>query len=136
MKVIDATDSVMGRLAMATASYALDGEQVYVVNAEKSVITGNRKTTLKQYLEKRELGTRYNGPFFPKKPDRILKRAVRGMVPYRKERGKLALKNIKIFTGIPEEFKNTKLEVIENAKVSSLLESRKITTLEELSKGI
>jgi large subunit ribosomal protein L13 len=135
MKVIDATDLILGRAAAQIAKTAMDGEEMAVLNAENAVILGNRSSIVKEYLKRAKLGTRYQGPFFPKMPDRILKRAIRGMLPYKKETGKLALKRVKIYVGTPEEFKDKPAETIEGAKVDRN-ETRNFIKLGELAKSL
>ena len=39
MKVIDASDCIMGRLASSVAKTLLNGEEVHIVNAENAVIS-------------------------------------------------------------------------------------------------
>ena len=53
-------------------------------------------------------------------PDRLVKRMIRGMLPYKKERGKAALDNIRCFVGMPEELKDQKAETIPEAKLDKL----------------
>jgi large subunit ribosomal protein L13 len=48
-------------------------------------------------------------------PDRILKRTVRGMIPYKKTTGKEALKRLKVYIGVPPEFEGETLNTITGA---------------------
>ena len=108
MKVIDATGIPLGRLSALLAKRLLDGEEIAVVNAEKAVIVGRRREIETRYRRKREVGgTKRKGPFFPRMPDQILKRTVRGMLPYQQPRGRVALKNLKTYIGVPEEFRES-----------------------------
>ena len=132
MRVIDATDLKVGRLASHVAKAALNGDSIAIVNSEKAVITGNRTTTIKRHLKRQDLGSRYQGPFFPKQPDRIVRRAIRGMLPYKKETGKKAFARIKTYLKIPMELEKAKLETLDEAKVSGL-ERRKYLNLGRLS---
>lgn len=102
MLVLDASGQVLGRLASGVAKRLLDGEEVHIVNAERAVITGRREAILAEYQEKRRIGSQRKGPFFPKRADRILKRTVRGMLPYQRPRGRSALKRLRVHLGIPE----------------------------------
>ncbi len=106
---IDATNQVAGRLASRAAKEALNGKIVLVFNAEKAVISGNPPHVIKKYFEKVSRGDPFNGPFYPKMPDRMLKRIIRGMLPHRKAGGKEALKRIKVYNSVPEEFSKHKL---------------------------
>jgi large subunit ribosomal protein L13 len=102
MMIVDADRAILGRLAARVAKRLLLGEEIVVVNAEKAVITGNKKRTLKDYKEMHDRGHRYKGPFFPKEPHLILKRTIRGMLPWKAPKGKAAFKRLKVHLGVPE----------------------------------
>jgi len=55
--VIDADNLILGRLASHCAKLLLNGEEVTVVNAEKSVISGSKKSITSDYKEKRDIVT-------------------------------------------------------------------------------
>ncbi|MGC8812281.1 MAG: 50S ribosomal protein L13 [Candidatus Aenigmatarchaeota archaeon] len=129
--IIDAENQVLGRIASEIAKKLLKGEKVFVVNCEKAVISGNPKYTIKKYLEKIQRGDPKHGPFFPKTPDGIFRRTVRGMLPWDRAKGRKAFKNLKVFIGIPEELKNKNFEKISKADASKL--KCKFITLEGLS---
>ena len=129
--IIDATNAILGRLGTNVAKRLLNGENIVIVNSEKAIITGNKKTIIEEYMKKRELGTSRKGPFFPRMPDRIVKRTIRGMLPYQQPKGRSALKRLKCYIGIPDELKDKKFEVVENALASNPVE---YITIEELSK--
>jgi len=107
--VIDATGCVAGRLASVVAKLALEGRRVYVVNAERAIITGDFNMILNWYKKKlSEWRTHYNpekvGPKIPRRPDRILKRIIRGMLPRKQWRGRMALRRIRVYMSIPPDF--------------------------------
>ncbi|MCK4445210.1 MAG: 50S ribosomal protein L13, partial [Thermoplasmata archaeon] len=70
---------------------------------------------LREYQEFRDIGSQRKGPFYPRMPDRILKRTVRGMLPYQKPRGRAALKRLRVYIGLPSEFEKENLERIAKA---------------------
>jgi large subunit ribosomal protein L13 len=113
---IDASEQVMGRLASMIARELLKGRKVYVINAEKSMISGNPKHVLKIYQEKINRGDPYHGPFYPKTPERILKRVVRGMLP-KSARGREALKGLRVFRSKPESFEGKEFKKLDDAKI-------------------
>jgi len=100
--VVDARDCILGRVSSKVAQRVLDGETVAVVNAERAVITGNEEATMETYHTRAELGSD-SGPYYPKRPDRIFKRAIRGMLPYKTEDGREALSNVRVYVGNPYE---------------------------------
>jgi len=100
--VVDARDCILGRVASQVAERALDGERVAVVNAERAVITGRREDVLETYQQRRDAGSD-RGPYYPKRPDRIFKRSVKGMLPHTKPRGREALESVRVYVGDPYE---------------------------------
>lgn len=113
MKIYDAENKILGRMSAKIAKDLLKGEDIIVINAEKSVLAGKPKFTQKQYLERIQKGDPTRGPYFPKTPSGIVKRSIRGMIPYHKQRGKAALKRLRIFVGIPDEYKDKEYVQIE-----------------------
>lgn len=108
--IIDATNATLGRLASYAAKQALQGKKIIILNSEKTIVTGRKKFTVTNYQEKKQRGgSSQRGPFFPKTPERIVKRTIRGMLPdYRKGKGREAFKRILCYKGIPEEYKEKK----------------------------
>jgi len=103
--LVDANNTVAGRLATAVAKQLLQGEYVIVINAEKAVLSGDRSSLVQQYKERLGIRTRsapWKGPLHPRQPDRILRRIIRGMVPWKKDRGRNAMKRLRVYTGNPE----------------------------------
>jgi large subunit ribosomal protein L13 len=122
--VVDARDCIMGRVSSEVAERALDGESVAVVNAEQAVITGRREDVLDTYRTRREIGSD-RGPAYPKQPDRIMKRSIRGMLPYKKPRGREAFENVRVYIGNPvdedgEVLEGTSLDRLSNIKFVQL----------------
>jgi len=120
MTVIDATNLILGRMATEVAKRALLGETIDIVNVEKIVITGNRLSIFADYKHRRDRGSQTSGPFFPKNPDDIVRRAIRGMLPYKQAKGDLAFKRVRCFIGVPNEMEKAKLETIKQANISGL----------------
>ncbi|MCG7851595.1 MAG: 50S ribosomal protein L13 [Methanosarcinaceae archaeon] len=135
MTVIDAKGLIMGRLASVVAKRLLAGEEISIVNADKAIISGSKATTLNDYKSTMEIGTREFGPYFPRRPERILKRTVRGMLPYKRARGKDAMSRIRVYVGIPLEFKSAELTTITEANMNRL-SSNKYVELGEVSRRL
>ena len=121
--VVDARDCIMGRVASQVAERALDGERVAVVNAERAVITGSEEDVMSVYRQRDAVGSD-RGPNYPKRPDRIFKRSVRGMVPYKQTRGREALERVRVYVGDPYDdaavLEGTSLDRLSNIKFVSL----------------
>jgi large subunit ribosomal protein L13 len=122
--VVDARDCILGRVASEVATRAMDGERVAVVNAERAVITGNEESTMEVYRTRAGLHSD-SGPYYPKRPDGIMKRAIRGMVPYKTDRGRAAFERVRVYVGDPyddagEVVEGTSLDRLSNIKFTSL----------------
>jgi len=133
MKIIDATDHIVGRLSTNVAKMLLNGEEIVIINAEKAVVTGRREFILNNYLEKWQRGSVRKGPHYPRMPDRILRRTVRGMLPFKTTHGREAYKRLKVFIGKPENIEESKVEKIESAINKKV---RNKVTLGEISKSL
>lgn len=118
--VINGDGLILGRLASTVARRALDGEEIAIVNVEKVIISGSRARVLGNYYHKRERGSTDWGPYFPRRPDHVAKRTIRGMLPYKRPRGIDAFKRIKCYVGIPVQFAGAELEVIEDVHMNRL----------------
>ncbi len=118
MKVYDGDNKILGRLATQVSQDLLAGEEVRVVNANKVMVTGHKKKILAKYRENRERGKIRKGPYYPRRPEQIFKRTVRGMLPYQQPRGRKALKRFRAYIGIPKEFEGKEFQGqdIKNAK--------------------
>ena len=106
--VVDAENTVAGRLATVVAKQLLQGEHVAVINAEKAVLSGDRASLIRAYKERLGIRTRtapWKGPLHPRQPDFMLRRIIRGMVPWKKDRGRKAMKRLRVYTGTPEGLK-------------------------------
>jgi large subunit ribosomal protein L13 len=125
--VVNGEDLLLGRLASIVAKRALDGEAIAVVNAEKTVISGSKARVFATYGQKRAKGSREGGPFFPRRPDHIVKRTIRGMLPYKRERGADAFRRVKIYVGVPDEFADSEMESPEEAHVNRLNSAAYVT---------
>ena len=111
--VVDAKDKTLGRLASSIAqilrgknkvnfSPNLDmSDFIIVINAEKIILTGNKKNT-KEYWRH----TGYPGgqktvsykKMLDEKPDQIIRTAVKGMLPHNKL-GRKLLNHLKVYSG-------------------------------------
>jgi large subunit ribosomal protein L13 len=120
MKIINAEGLILGRMASVIAKQLLSGDEVVILNAEKAIIKGGKKMVYSKYRKMRELSHARKGPHFPRMPDRMLKRTIRGMIPYQSPHGRKAYKNLKVYIGTPKEFEKKKSESISSAEAKSL----------------
>ena len=121
MIVVDATNCIAGRMCSHVSKLLLKGNRVAIVNAEKAVLSGNRYKTIDSYKEHLEINSVTNpihGPFHPRRPDTIISKMVRGMVPKRKAVGISAFKRLRVYMGVPEGMKGAKMESFEDSKIT------------------
>jgi large subunit ribosomal protein L13 len=134
---IDATGHIAGRLCSRVASEILRGKRIVVLNAEKAVLSGKRDTIIAEWKQRLELGSKVNpiyGPLHPRRPDNIIWRMVRGMVPKTKPKGTLGLKRLRVYIGVPEKYSKVTLAKYDNAMATRPLPM--YTTILELSHNI
>ncbi|MEZ5210603.1 MULTISPECIES: 50S ribosomal protein L13 [unclassified Gordonia (in: high G+C Gram-positive bacteria)] len=111
--VIDATDVVLGRLSVQAANLLRGkhkptfapnvdgGDYVIIINAEKVAISGNKATDKKIYHHSGHPGglkSRTVGEVLATRPDRLVEKAVKGMLPKNKLGAEIASK-LKVYAG-------------------------------------
>jgi large subunit ribosomal protein L13 len=132
--VISAEGLILGRMASVIAKRLLNGEKIIVVNAEKAVLSGKRISKIAEAKEFLEVGYPRQGPLHYKRPDRIVRKTVRGMLPFKQPKGRQAYKRLMVYVGVPNELKTLKMETLPDAKSDKLTCSR--FTVGELAKEI
>ncbi len=132
--LINADGLILGRMASNVAKKLLNGEKVIIVNAEKAIISGKKKSKVAEAKEFLEVGAPKRGPFHYRRPDRILRKTVRGMLPFKKPKGKTALKKLKVFISVPEDLKDQQMITLKEAQAEKL--KGPYFTLAELAKEI
>ena len=118
--VVNGEGLILGRMCSNVAKRLLNGEQIVIVNAEKVIVSGKKKSKVAEAKQFLEVGAPDRGPFHSRRPDRIVRKTVRGMVPWKQPKGKVAYKRLKVFMGIPEELNDQKLETDKYAQSSKL----------------
>lgn len=132
--IIDATNTILGRLATYAAKQALLGQKIVVINAEKAIVSGEKQQVLARYRERYARGVPSKGPFLHRHPDRIVRRTIRGMLPYKIPRGAEAFKNVMCYSGVPDEYKDQETVTVE-AKKDKLPNTKYVTVL-DISKNL
>jgi len=109
--VIDATDIVLGRLASKVAHmlkgkhkpqyqpHTDEGDYIIVINARKIRVTGNKLSDKIYYKHTGYIGNMKETPLgkmLDKKPDFVIKNAVKGMLP-KNPLGRSMIKKLKIY---------------------------------------
>jgi large subunit ribosomal protein L13 len=103
--VIDAANSVVGRVASYAAKQALFGHTIAIVNCNDALITGRKNLIIQRYtgMRQRGKGQRW-APIVPRVPEKLMKRTIRGMLEYTQRMGEAALDRIRCYNAVPQEF--------------------------------
>jgi large subunit ribosomal protein L13 len=132
--VYDAKGKILGRLASTVARELIAGKSVAVINAERAVIVGNRRAIVKKYFTRLNLQEKQNpenSPYWARRPDLLVKRAIRGMLPYKKTDGRTAYRKLMVFIGTPSQLAKVKPIEIKTKDVNAIYMPH--LTMEELS---
>jgi len=122
--VVDGRGCILGRVASIVADRALEGETIAVVNAEGMIVTGREEDVVARFKKRTELQSD-RGPYYPKRPDEIAKRSIRGMVPHKRPRGRQAFERVRVyldnpFDEEPEVLEGTSLDRLSNTRFVEL----------------
>jgi large subunit ribosomal protein L13 len=100
-KIIDVEDAVLGRAGSYIAKELLKGNSVFVINSEKIMISGSKEVIVEKVLKKRRMGRggSLKGPKYIRQSDRLLKRMMRGMLPWDRQKGRDAYKRLICYVG-------------------------------------
>lgn len=107
-------------MASIVAKRLLLGEHIIIVNAERAAISGKRLSRLKDARAFLDIGHPRKGPFHPRRPDQILRKTVKGMLPHRQPKGEAALRRLRVFLGVPPELNTVGFSTIPEIHVSKL----------------
>ena len=117
--VADAEGQIAGRLCSKVSKLLLEGNKVVIVNAEKALMSGSRKSILQEYQDWLQIASithPKHGPFHPRRPDGLLARMIRGMLPRQKSKGIEARRRLRVYISVPREFNKMKMTVFDDAK--------------------
>ena len=118
--IVDGTNMIAGRMCSHVAKLLLKGNKVVIVNSENIMISGSRESIIGEYREFLEIASITNpkfGPFHPRRPDTIITKMVRGMLPKTKPSGKAAFSRLRVYLGVPNELKSLSRTQFEDARI-------------------
>jgi len=138
--VVDATNCKMGRLASRVAKLLMQGHRVFVINAEKAIITGKKPAIMSRFLflrgRKQLTSHKVVKVWYPTLPEGILRYTILRMLPRKKPKGREAARRLKVFRGY-REIPNAKTLEIPKVKMEKpISRSRRVIrymTLAEVS---
>jgi len=135
--VVDGTNLIAGRLASHVAKLLLKGNRVSIVNCEEIMISGTRSNIIKEYKDFLKIASIIHpdhGPFHPRRPDTIITRMIRGMLPRKKPSGITAHKRLRAYIGAPKQLKSLKKTQFDKAKITR--STANYTTMADLGRTI
>lgn len=132
--IIDAEGLILGRMASIVAKRLLEGENIEIVNAEGAVVSGKRLQVIKERKEFLGVGGRDRGPIHYRKPNTIIRRTIRGMLPHRKSRGRDAYGRLRVHISVPSELEGVRTESIPDAHLDRL--GGRYVTVGEIARNI
>ena len=135
--MVDGTNLIAGRVCSNVAKLLRKGNRVSIVNCEKIMIGGKKASIIGEYedfLKIHSIIHPQHGPFHPRRPDTIIKRMIRGMLPKEKPSKKTDLARLRTYIGVPKEVKSFEKIQFENSKITRL--PSRYTTMAELSRYI
>ena len=112
MVTIDADGAIVGRMGARVAKMLLSGQSVEIVNADKAVFLGSLSAAKEKYLSRRHQKnkrTPEDSPRWPRVPHLLLRRMLRGMLPWSSKRGRDAYHRLRVAIGAPEGAKAQKI---------------------------
>ena len=135
--VVDGTNLIAGRLASNVAKLLLKGNRVSIVNCEEIMISGTRSNIIKEYRDFLEIASIIHpehGPYHPRRPDTIITKMIRGMLPRKKPSGLAAHKRLRTYIGTPKQLKSLKKTQFDKAKITR--STANYTTMANLGRTI
>lgn len=135
--VVDGTNLIAGRLSSHVAKLLLKGNRVSIVNCEEIMLSGTRSNIIKEYKDFLKIASIIHpdhGPFHPRRPDTIITRMIRGMLPRKKPSGITAHKRLRAYIGSPKQLKSLKKIQFDKAKITR--STANYTTMAELGRTI
>ena len=128
--IVNGEGAVFGRMATFISKELLRGNSVEVINSDKVIVSGNAEVFIAKINQKRKMGSgsSLKGPKYIRQEDRLLKRMIRGMLPWNRARGREAFKRLRCYTGA----KNLDEETLKSVKKFEHKNPRKFSTIKEI----
>ena len=135
--VVDGTNLIAGRVCSNVAKLLRKGNRVSIVNCEKIMMSGKKLSIVREYQEFLKINSIIHpkhGPVHPRRPDTIIKRMVRGMLPRETPSGKTDLARLRTYIGVPKGVKGLEKIQFEKSKITRARSN--YTSMAEISRYI
>lgn len=132
--IYDGTDAIFGRVASAVAKDLLKGNFVDLINCNGIIVSGDKNLFVKKILTKGAMGrgASLKGPKYPRMADRLVKRMIRGMLPWDTNKGREAFKRLRCYN----EGSSFSEEELKNVKNFEHRKPMKYSTIKEIVRGM
>jgi large subunit ribosomal protein L13 len=99
--IVNGADAILGRLGSFVAKELLKGKSVLLINCEKIIVSGKKVGFVNNIKRKREMGrgSSLKGPKYIRQEDRLVKRIIRGMLPWDRMKGREAYRRLRCEIG-------------------------------------
>jgi large subunit ribosomal protein L13 len=99
--VVDGSEGILGRVGSFVAKELLKGKKVVLINCEKIIVSGKKADFVGKIKRKRKMGqgSSLKGPKYIRKEDMLVKRIIRGMLPWDRMKGREAYKRLRCEIG-------------------------------------
>ncbi len=113
--IFDGKEAIFGRLASEAAKNILRGNSVEIINCEEIIVSGDKYNFLKKIQEKKKMGagSSLKGPNYSRLENKLIKRMIRGMLPWDRQKGRDAYRRLRCHIG-KGNLKETELKEIKN----------------------
>ena len=135
--VVDGTNLIAGRVCSNVAKLLRSGNRIFIINCDKIMMSGKKSSIIKEYEDFLKINSIIHprhGPKHPRRPDTIIKRMVRGMLPKETPSKKTDLARLRTYIGVPKEVKGIEKIQFEKSKITK--SSSNYTSMAELSRYI
>jgi large subunit ribosomal protein L13 len=111
--IVNGAEGILGRVGSFVAKELLKGKSVVLINCEKLIVSGKKKDFVENIKRKRRMGrgSSLKGPKYIRQEDRLVKRIIRGMLPWDRMKGRDAYRRLRCEIGNTlgeEEMKSAK----------------------------
>ena len=134
--ILNAEGLVAGRIASRIAKKIINKEMVTIINAEKAVVVGTKKSIMPKYEQRVKASVKSNplyGPKYDRIPSKMLRRMIKGMLPTRKKTAESIIKRVIIYNSVPKNISLEKAETIEESKCN---EKHDFMSLKEIAQAL
>jgi large subunit ribosomal protein L13 len=132
--IVNGSEAILGRLGSFVAKELLKGKNVVLINCEKIVVSGKKADFVEKIRRKRRMGmgSSLKGPKYIRREDLLVKRIIRGMLPWDRMKGRDAYRRLRCEIGTG----SLKEEELKGAKEFNHRKPMKYSYMKEIVEGL